>query len=309
MAVLFRPMLPVDHLYWMPALRDALQPFDMRFSPDCGDPHEIDYIIAWKLSQGDSSSWPNLKAILALGAGINQFVGHPDFPRRAALIRMIEPGLSQGMIEYAASWVLRFHREQDHMKALSLEPWFRTVPRLSHARTIGIMGLGEMGSACARALVALGFTVRGWTRTPKSMPGIENFSGMEELNGFLAGTDILVCLLPLTPETKDILNRDTLSCLPRGACLINAGRGAHLVEEDLLDLLNSGHIDQAALDVFRQEPLPPDHPFHAHPRVHVTPHLASITIPETGAQALKTSIEQMERGERPAGWVDLKRGY
>lgn len=309
MAVLFRPSVPIDHRYWIPVMRDTLKPFDMRFYPDCGDPRDITYLVAWKLMSGDSTGWPNLKAVLALGAGINQFVGHLDFPKSAALIRMIEPGLSQGMIEYVTSWVLRFHRQHDQMKTLSDGPWFDTIPRLSRTRTVGIMGLGEMGTGCASMLVSLGFNVRGWTRAPKMIPGVENFTGAEALNDFLSGTDILVCLLPLTQETKDILNRETLSRLPRGACLINAGRGAHLVEEDLLPLLDSGHIDQAALDVFRQEPLPPDHPFRAHPHVHITPHLASITIPETGILSLKKSIEQIECGERPEGWVDMGIGY
>lgn len=309
MAILFRPTFPVDHLHWIPVIRKTLEPFDVRIHPDCGNPGDIAYLIAWKLIPGDSCAWPNLKAVLGLGAGINQFTGHPEFPKGAALIRMIEPGLSQGMVEYILSWTLRFHRHHDDMKTLSEGPWANVIPRLSSSRTVGIMGLGEMGMPCATALSTLGFKVRGWTRTPKTIPGLDVFSGPQALDAFLSETEILVCLLPLTPETHGILNRDTLSRLPRGACIINAGRGGHLTEEDLIPLLDSGHIHQAALDVFRQEPLPRDHPFRLHPRIHITPHLASITIPETGIQSLKTSIEQIERGERPAGWVDLTQGY
>jgi len=169
--------------------------------------------------------------------------------------------------------------------------------------------MGEMGAACAKALSALGFAVNGWSRTEKNLPHVKSFAGAEHLDAFLQQTDILVCLLPLTSETRDILNRDTLSQLPRGACVINAARGKHLVEEDLLELLNNNHIAQAALDVFREEPLPQNHPFWAHPRIHITPHLSAITMPFTAAQSLKQSIQQIERNERPAGWVDMAKGY
>lgn len=291
-------------------MQDALAAYDFRVWPDCGDKADIKYMVAWKVFPGDAAAWPNLKAILSLSAGVNQYVGHPDFPAHADLIRMIEPGLAQGMREYVLSYILRFHRQHDHMRALSTQtPWGNTVPPLSRQRRVGIMGLGEMGLACANALTALGFTVNGWTRTAKSIPGITCFAGTDGLEAFLSQTDILVCLLPLTPETKNILNRDTLSRLPRGACLINAARGKHLAEGDLIPLLDSGHLDQAALDVFHEEPLPANHPFRTHPRIHITPHVAAITMPETGTLSLKQVIEQMERGERPKGWVDMGRGY
>lgn len=309
MAILFRPILGVDHSHWVPALRAALAPYELRIWPDCGAPEDIEYMIAWKVFPGDATAWPNLKAILSLSAGVNQYVGHPDFPSHAQLIRMIEPGLTQGMVEYVTSYVLRFHKRHDHMRTLATGPWGSTIPALTHQRRIGIMGLGEMGSACAKALQALGFTVSGWSRTEKNLPQIQSFAGYDQLRPFLAQTDILVCLLPLTSETRDILNSDTLSALPRGACLINAARGKHLVEGDLLALLDSGHIDQATLDVFREEPLPPAHPFWQHPRIHITPHLAAITMPDTGAQSLKQAIDLMESGTHPTGWVDLKRGY
>ncbi|MGZ9109195.1 MAG: 2-hydroxyacid dehydrogenase [Micavibrio sp.] len=309
MAVLFRPLIPVDNLHWVPLLKETLKPFDMRIWPEQGDPAEITYMVAWKVFPGDANAWPNLKAILSLSAGVNQYIGHPDFPKGAQLIRMIEPGLSQGMMEYVVSYVLRFHKQHDQMRALAKAPWGSVIPKLSRECRVGIMGMGEMGTACARALGALGFVVNGWSRTAKTLPHVKSFAGAEQLDEFLQQTDILVCLLPLTSETRDILNRDTLSRLPRGACVINAARGKHLVEEDLLELLNSNHIAQAALDVFREEPLPQNHPFWAHPRIHITPHLSAITMPFTAAQSLKQSIQQIERGERPAGWVDMAKGY
>ncbi len=309
MTVLFRPVVPVDYSHWSPLLRNELAAYDLRIAPEEVDPAAVTYLAGWKLFPGDAVRWPNLKAVLGFGAGVNQYIGHSEFPRHAALVRMIEPGLSQQMKEYVLSYVLRFHREHDHLRDLALKPWGSDIPKPAWERRIGIMGLGEMGATCAMALQQLGFAVRGWSRSPKNLPGIESFCGAEGLNPFLAGSDILVCLLPLTRETKNILNRDTLGHLPRGACLINAGRGGHLVEEDLLPLLDSGHLDQVALDVFREEPLPPAHPFWSHPRLHITPHLAAVTYPPTAVKSLKNAIDMIERGEKPPGWVDPERGY
>jgi glyoxylate/hydroxypyruvate reductase A len=310
MAVLFRPVIPVDNSHWIPQMKRTLIHHDLRIWPDHGNKADITYMVAWKLFPGDAHEYPNLKAILSLSAGVNQYVGHPELPAHAQLIRMVEPGLSQGMREYVLSYALRFHRRHDHMKALSEElPWGNSVPALSHQRKIGVMGLGEMGMACVSALQSLGFAVNGWSRTPKDLPSVTCYAGLEGLDDFLGDSEILICLLPLTPETKGILNKDTLSKLPRGACIINAARGKHLVEDDLIPLLDSGQIDQVALDVFQEEPLPLTHPFRKHPRIHMTPHVAAITMPETGAESLKTAIEQIEQGIRPKGWVDLKRGY
>ena len=309
MAVLFHPLIPVDNSHWVPLLRETLKKYDMRIWPDIGDVSEITYIVTWKLFPGDATAYPNLKAILSLSAGVNQYIGHPDFPKGAQLIRMIEPGLSQGMMEYVLSYVMRFHKGHDHMTRLSEGPWGSTIPALAQDRRIGIMGLGEMGGACAKALQALGFKINGWSRTAKAMDGVQSFAGPETLHDFLAQTDILVCLLPLTAETQNILNADSLSHLPRGASVINAARGKHLVDADLLSLLDSGHLDQVALYVFREEPLPRDHPFRHHPRIHITPHLAAITMPDTAVQSLENAIEQLENCEIPAGQVDLQRGY
>src|SRR5688500_423637 len=174
MAILFRPVTSADHMHWVPLLRDGLGPFDMRFWPDAGNPEEITYMVAWKVFPGDACAWPRLKAVLSLSAGVNQYVGHPDFPKNAALIRMIEPGLSQGMVEYVVSWAMRFHKQHDHMKDMARLPWGSVIPELARERTVGIMGMGEMGAACAKILKELGFRVRGWSRMEKSMPGVEN---------------------------------------------------------------------------------------------------------------------------------------
>lgn len=311
MAVLFRPLFPVDHSAWVPALRDALHDFDLRVAPETGNPAEIEYIIGWKPYKGDKTQWPNLKAMLSLGAGVNLFMGHPEYPDHIPLVRMIDPDLAQGMMEYVVSYVLRFHRRHDHMRAMAqtLPPWSPGMPVFARDRVVGIMGLGEMGMACATALKALGFHVRGWTRTQRREDGIETFHGVDGLKPFLTGCDILVCLLPLTAQTRGILNRDVFLNLPRGACVINAGRGAHTVDADLIEALESGHLDQAAFDVFNTEPLPLDHPFWQISNLHITPHIASITNPSSGARHLKAAITAISQGETPPGLVMTDRGY
>lgn len=311
-AILFRPFFDFDTPLWVPALREGLKGMDLRIAPEeTGDPAEIEYLILWRLAEGDRERWPNLKAILSLSTGVNQYIGHPHMPEGVKLIRMIEPGLDHGMAEYVSSFVLRFHRNHDALAAAQARKYWDgdLLPPLASHRRVGFLGMGRMAQACIDALRPFGFAMRGWSRTPKDIAGVKSFHGADGLAQFLAGTDILVCLLPLTPETDGILNARTLGMLPRGACVINAARGKHVVDEDLLALLDSGHLDRAALDVFRKEPLPPDHPFWTHPRVHVTPHIAAVTMPDTGAASIRQAIGQIERGETPEGAVDISRGY
>ncbi len=310
MAVLFRPVFDYDERDWLPALKKELTKFDLRVAPDTGNPEDVHYLVGWKLFEGDKDRWPNLKAVLPLSTGVDRFMNHPDFPRNAKLVRMIEPGLNQGMAEYVAGFVLRFHREHDRWQhAQTQKNWRHDIPKTAHQRTIGFMGLGNLAHSCVAMLKPFGFKMRGWSRNAKIIEGIETFHGTGQLRAFLKECEILICLLPLTPETENILNRETLSGLPRGACLINPARGRELIDEDLLALLEEGHLQYAALDVFRKEPLPAEHPFWNHPRIHVTPHIAAVTVPQTGAQALRKAIETMEAGGIPPGLVDPAKGY
>lgn len=308
--VLFRPTFDFDRPVWVPALRQGLTGHDVRIAPEeTGDPADIDYLVLWRLTAGDRTGWPNLKAVLSLSAGVNQFMGHPEMPD-VPLIRMIEPGLEHGMAEYVASMVLRFHRDHDRLRQEQDDKrWTPYIPPLATARTVGFMGMGHMAQACIDVLKPFGFALRGWSRSPRHYDDVECFSGEGSLSRFLAGTDILVCLLPHTPETENILNRQTLAQLPRGACLINAARGRLLVDADLLAALDDGHIARAALDVFHKEPLPSDHSFWIHRNIVITPHIAAISIPDTGALSLKKAIDQLEQGEKPEGLVDLTKGY
>lgn len=312
MALLFRPLIPVDYSHWIPALQQAAAAHghDLRIAPDIGDPEDIEYLIAWRLEEGDRTAWPNLKAILSLSTGVNQYIGHPEMPDGARLVRMIDPGLTRSMAEYVTSFVLRFHREHDRITGAGTDVhWGGIMPKLAHQRRVGIMGMGILGQACAAALRPFGFGLQGWSQSPKVIEGVDHFAGSVHLPDFLRTSEILVNLLPLTAATENILNRDTLSQLPRGACLINVARGKHLVEEDLLSLMDEGQIAYAALDVFRREPLAANHPFRKQPRILVTPHIAAITMPDTAIPVLLDVIRMMEAGENPAGLVDPERGY
>lgn len=310
MAVLFRPVFKNDTRDWVPALKKELKDFELRIAPDIGNPADIHYLIGWKLFEGDKTAWPNLKAVLPLSTGIERYINNPDFPDNAKLVRMIEPGLNQGMSEYVASYVLRFHRDHDRWAGIpDAQYWDPHIPKLAKDRTIGFLGLGNLTQSCIDTLKPFGFNIKGWSRTEKTIPGVSSFHGPEQLKPFLKDCEILICLLPLTPETENILNNDTLSTLPKGACLINPARGAELVDEDLIKLLNSNHLKYAALDVFRKEPLPDDHPFWSHQRIFITPHIAAITMPETGAIALRQAIETIEAGRTPPSLIDRDKGY
>lgn len=310
MAILFRPFFPIDERFWVPALRETLGDLDFRVWPDCGDPADITAIVGWEVFPEDRNSWPNLTAILSLRAGVERFLSSPHYPPGVRLIRMIDPGLTEGMREYVAAFVLRFHRDIDRVESdAAAGEWPSSIPVGAAQRTVGFLGFGHLGQACAQTLAPFGFRLRGWSLSRKSLPGMDDFTGPENLEPFLRETDILVCLLPLTPQTQDILNARTLGLLPRGAFLINAARGKHLVEDDLIPLLDSGHLGGAALDVFRREPLPAGHPFHAHPKIIVTPHISAITIPQTGARIIRQSFDALARGESPPGLVDFAKGY
>ncbi|WP_119169372.1 2-hydroxyacid dehydrogenase [Algihabitans albus] len=295
---------------WIPALRTALPGMEVRKWPEVGDPAEIDYALVWQPPEGFLASLPHLKAILSIGAGIDHLTRDPKLPRHLPLVRMVEPGLTSGMTEFVVMQSLFHHRRLlDYLDQQDRKVWRELAPVAAWQRRVGVMGLGELGADAVDRLVRLRFDVAGWSRSRRALPGAACFAGQEELPAFLARSDILVCLLPLTEETDSILNAQLFAQLPKGACVINVGRGEHLVEQDLLAALETGQIDSATLDVFRDEPLPPDSPFWSHPRVVVTPHIASMTIPETAAEAMAEAIRTLEAGGTPPGLVDLARGY
>lgn len=309
MALLF--LSKVDNpVTWSAALKAEIPDLDMRVWPDTGDVRDIDAALVWNHPPGELRRYPNLKLILSLGAGVNHILDDPDLPPGVPIARLVDPGLTAGMVEYTVLTVLRYHRQLPDYERLQRDgKWKKLGIPDTAARRVGILGLGEIGSACAKAVAALGFPVAGWSRTAKSIPGIENFVGTAALEPFLARSDILVCVLPLTPETRGILNARTLAALPKGAFVINIARGGHVVDADLIAALDAGHIAGATLDVFVPEPLPPEHPFWRHPKVTMTPHVASLTNPRTAALPIAENLRRLRDGRPFRHLVDRRAGY
>jgi glyoxylate/hydroxypyruvate reductase A len=302
-----------DPKIWTEHLRAADPALNIRLWPQEAEPKDaIQYAVVWRPPHGTLAQFQNLRCVFALGAGVDAIVSDPDYPRHVPLSRMIDDTLTQQMSEYVVLHVLHNHRRQRDFDSLQrLKKWrFLLSPRAEDVR-VGILGLGVLGQDAARKLAPFGYRLSGWSASPKSLPGVTSFHGDAGLAPFLHSTDILVCLLPLTPHTRGILNRANLSQLPKGAFVINAARGGHMVGEDLLALLDEGHLAGATLDVFEPEPLPPDSPFWTHPRVTLTPHAAASTDPRAIARHIVATIQAMERGDAPdpRHLVDFTRGY
>lgn len=295
---------------WRRAFAKYAPGLDVRDWEAPGDLADIDYALVWEPPSGALKRLPNLKVIFSIGAGVDHLASDTDLPADVPIVRMVESGLTAGMVEFVVMSVLYHHRFMLDYANQQREGRWREIEQIPTARRrVGIMGLGVLGSDAARKLLGFDFPVAGWSRTRKDVPGVESFHGQDGLMPFLARTDILVCLLPLTPQTEGILDARAFEALPEGAVLISVGRGKHVVEEDLLAALDSGHLGGATLDVFRAEPLPPDSPFWSHPRVVVTPHIASMTIPDTAAESVLANIARFEAGKPLENVVDLKRGY
>ncbi len=296
---------------WRKALATEIPELGFRAWPnEIGDKAEIDYVLVWKPPAGLLKSLPNLKAILSLGAGVDHLAEDPDLPKDVPVSRLVDRCLTQGMSEYVLYWVLHYHRNMgDYAAMMARGEWGHIAQCDPRRRRIGLLGLGELGSDAAAKLVAMDFDVAGWSRTEKDLPGVTSFHGEDRLAAFLARTDILICLLPMTAETRGIIDAETLARLPKGAVVINCARGAHVVDDDLLDAVGSGHIAGATLDVFHTEPLPADHPFWNHPKITITPHMASLTIAHSAAEYVAENIRRVERGEAPLNTVDFNVGY
>src|SRR6056297_2864526 len=252
-------------------------------------PEDVDYIIyAPDSAVQDFTPYTRAKAVLNLWAGVENIVGNPTL--RIPLARMVDHGLTQGMVEWVTGHVLRHHLGMDRHILGQDGEWRAEAPPLASDRRVTVLGLGALGEACARMLVRLGFAVTGWSRRPKDIPGVSCLSGDAGLQAALGAADILVLLLPLTDDTENLLNAETLARLPEGAVIVNPGRGPLIDDDALITALDRGHVAHATLDVFRVEPLPADHPFWAHPQVTVTPHIASETRPETAADVVGNDL-------------------
>ena len=275
---------------------------------DRPDPALVDYIVYAPSSRlKDFTPFTNLKAVLNLWAGVEDIAPNPTLT--VPLARMVDYGLTEGMVEWCVGHTLRHHLGMDQDITRSNTEWVPHVPPLARHRRVSILGLGALGRAVAEALRSLRFDVAGWSRSEKSIEGLATYSGSEGLNAVISRADILILLLPLTDETRDLLGAREFALLPKGAFLINPGRGPLVDDDALIDALDTGQVAHATLDVFRVEPLPPDHPFWSHPKVTVTPHVASDTRPESAADVVAENIRRGEAGEPFLHLVDRAAGY
>lgn len=300
-----------DPAAWLPELAAALPQAHIRVWQE-GDNNPADYALVWRPPAAMLQGRRDLKAIFNLGAGVDAILQLGDaLPAGVPIIRLDDAGMAVQMAEYVAHAVLRYYRRFDAFEAQARSGrWNRALllPPKSEF-TVGILGLGVLGTRIGQALAQFDFPVRGWSRSRKDVPGIDCYAGEAEFDAFLGGTRVLVCVLPLTADTEGILNRTNLQKLPAGSWLINVARGAHVVESDLLALVQEGHIAGATLDVFQNEPLPSTHPFWQEPRITITPHIAALTLREESVRQIAEKIGALQRGESVAGIVDRTKGY
>ena len=294
---------------WRQRLQTEFPNLEFRVWPDVGDPLKVKYVACWTPPADLGNEFPNLELVFSVGAGVDQ-IDLNSLPPGVKLLRMTEAGLAAGMSEYGTLAVLAAHRNLPAYLAFQRTRAWEQLPAVAAKdRSVGVMGLGVLGAGLLESLKPFGFRLHGWSRSSKAIDGVTTFAGPDELADFLSRIDIVVCLLPLTDETRGILNWETFDALPNGACLINVGRGAHLVEKDLLDALASNKLRCAILDVANTEPLPADHPFWTHPKVILTPHIASVTDAEGGAEFVVSNLRRHLANEALTGVVDLSRGY
>lgn len=296
---------------WKAALLAVDPSLEIRLFPEAGDPAGIEAAVVWTAhDMMELRRYPNLRVIVSMGAGVDHLFRPPGPPPGVPVARLVDERLTQGMTEWVLLNVLRFHRQDlDYRAQQAAKVWHELPAPETSARRIGILGLGELGTDAARALLALGFPVMGWSRRPKDIAGVEGFHGEDGLMAMAAKADMLVCLLPLTPQTRGVLDARLIGAMKPGGFLINAARGGHMVADHVLAALDSGHLAGAALDVFEPEPLPPESPFWSHKRVILTPHAASITIPSSAAPQVVENIHRARDGRALVNLVDFGAGY
>jgi glyoxylate/hydroxypyruvate reductase len=300
---------PVRGAVWAELFARKMPELPFRIWPEIGDPNEVRYLAAWQPPADLATRFPNLEVLFSTGAGIDHF----DFsviPEKLPVVRMVESGIIDGMVEYVTLSVLSIHRDwRTYIDQQRAGNWQVHRVHPASSRRIGVLGLGVLGRAVLESLCGFGFSCAGWSRSPQQIEGVECYAGQDGLQQFLARTDILICLVPLTDSTRGILSKPLFDRLPPGATVINVGRGGHLVQEDLLQALDEGRLGNAILDVCEPEPLPSDHPFWRHPKITLTPHIASMTQPETAVEAVLENIRRHREGLPMVGLVDRARGY
>lgn len=309
MALLFYSQFD-DPADWGKHLRDAVPGLDFRVWPDVGRPEDIEAALVWKAPEGELRKLPNLKLIINLGAGVDSIVKDRSLPAGIPIVRIADPEMSRMMAQFVLAAVLRHYRDfVSFARAQKERRWHYIHPREAPTCSVGIMGLGNLGAIAAQELTRQGFRVAGWARSPKAIDGVESFHGRDGLALLLARSEILVVMLPLTPETDGILGAEALARLPHGAKLVNVGRGRLVDEDALIAAIRSGQIAEATLDVFHTEPLPADSPLWDFDQVLVTPHLASVAIPRTAARQVAENLRRLSAGQPLLNVVDPLRGY
>ncbi len=297
---------------WQAGFRAVAPDLDVRGWNDTSvDPDDVNYVLVWEPEPGRIAGYRNLRVIFSSAAGVDHIVCDPTVPRKLPIVRMVSDETSQTLGEYICLAALSILRDQQRMLAAQAERRWDSFepPHTARDKRVGIMGLGTIGQVAARMLGGLGFQLAGWSRTRKSIDGVSMFAGTDELAAFLSGCDIVVNLLPDTPETRGVLNAQSLALLPRGTGVVNAGRGTAVVLPDLIAALDSGQIGVAVLDVFEEEPLPPEHPAWTHPHIMVTGHLAGYASRRARAASVAATLAALERGEVVAHLYDRVRGY
>jgi glyoxylate/hydroxypyruvate reductase len=278
---------------------------------DSYKPDEIRYVAGFRPAPGFLKTLPNLKAVFSLGAGVDGFLRDPEFPKNLPLVRFVDPTLMHEMAQFVTMHVLIAHRGQRFFDAMQRQSKWqqRMLTKPSRDTSIGILGLGDIGATIAASLLGFDFQLLGWSRSQKSVHGVKSFAGKQELPQFLARCDYCVCVLPLTDDTRGIMNADFFAQLPKDAFVINVARGGHLIEQDLIAALDSGHLSGAVLDVFQTEPLPADSPIWRHHKITATPHIAGITDPKMALAYVADCVARCEEGRPLENIVDLSKGY
>lgn len=301
---------PLPSAPFAAALRQAAHGIPVWTEQDAPPAEAVEAILAWRMKPGVLPRYPKLRVLCSTGAGVDKLLGVPDMPEHLPVTRVVDPMQGMEIAQYVVACTLRFTRDLPlYAEQQAHAEWTRHPVRTAERCRVGILGMGAVGQSIARAFLPLGYPVGGWSRTPRAVPGVANFAGMDELPQFLSQADILVCALPLTPETRGLLNHHTLAQLPRGAYLVNVGRGEQLIEPDLQALLDGGYLAGAALDVFEREPPPPDNWVWHHPQVVATPHIAAQASFETVAQQCVDALRRAREGLPQVLAVDRSAGY
>lgn len=296
--------------WWQKKLQKLLPDVECRVWDDMGDLEEIDIAVVWSPEPGILAKMKNLRLIVSIGAGIDHITRDPDLPSSVPIIRTVNEGLRQRMREYIIMHVTGLHRKlfeilRDNLK----KEWNEYILPTAQSINVGFMGLGNMGLPSAISLCSLGYNVSSWTRSRKKIENISSYVGKSELDDFLRDLDIVICMLPLTIHTENIINKNLLSKCKDGVCVINAGRGDHLVDADLLQSIEDGKVSYAVLDSFREEPLPKSHPFWESEKIILTMHTAGFIDPDAGGEVIAHNIKVFLETGKLCDQVDLDRGY